>query len=159
MPTSATGNSDAGAGARFPSGNRGFTLIELLVALAIVAVMSAVVVLALPDPHGRLVEEAEKFAARTVAARDTAIVSARATRLAVDAGGYRFAQRQGGAWRDMIEKPLSSARWEEGTKSSEAQIEFDPTGLAAPPARIVLERGDEKLAVVVGSDGDVRVGG
>lgn len=153
MPISATGNS-----ARFGSGDRGFTLIELLVALTILGLMSAVVVLAIPDPRGRLVDEAERFAARAVAARDAAIVSARATRLAVDAGGYRFAQRRGGGWQDIAEKPLARARWATGTSASTAEVEFDPTGIADPATRITLQRGDERVAVAIGADGAVHVG-
>lgn len=164
MQISATGNS-----ARFDSGDRGFeflwrsaehgfTLIELLVALAILGLMSAVVVLAIPDPRGRLVDEAERFAARTVAARDAAIVSARATRLAVDAGGYRFEQRRGGGWQDFAERPLAHARWAAGTGASAAEVEFDPTGRAEPATRVMLQRGDERVAVVIGADGAVHVG-
>lgn len=175
MPISAIGNSarrrcychpgagrdpwaPACAGARFPSGDRGFTLIELLVALAILGLMSAVVVFAIPDPRGRLVDEAERFAARAVATRDAAIVSARATRLTVDAGGYRFEQRRRGTWQDIVEKPLKRARWTEGTRASAAQVEFDPTGLAEPETRITLQRGEERVSVAIGADGAVHVG-
>lgn len=164
MPISATGNS-----ARFPRGDRGFeslrrsaengfTLLELLVALTILGLMSAVVVLAIPDPRGRLVDEAERFAARAVAARDEAIVSARATRLTVDAGGYRFAQRHHGEWQQLGERPLAGARWTSGTSGSAAEIEFDPAGLADPETRITLQRGDERIAVAIGADGTVHVG-
>ena len=72
MPISATGNSPhlpaGGPGFAFSGrvAEGGFTLIELLVALTILGLMSAVVVLAIPDPRGRLVDEAERFAARTV---------------------------------------------------------------------------------------------
>lgn len=157
MPISAIGNRRAFEAWR-PSAERGFTLIELLVALTILGLMSAIVVFAIPDPRGRLVDEAERFAARTVAARDAAIVSARPTRLAVDAGGYRFAQRRGGDWQDIAEKPLARARWAAGTKASPAEVEFDPTGLAEPAIRIMLQRGDERVAVAIGADGAVHVG-
>lgn len=164
MPISATGNS-----AQFPPGNRGFeslrrsaengfTLLELLVALTILGLMSAVVVLAVPDPRGRLLDEAERFAARTVAARDEAIVSARSTRLMVDAGGYRFAQRHRGEWQDLAERPLANARWTSGTSASAAEVEFDPAGLAEPETRIMLQRGDERIVVAIGADGTVHVG-
>lgn len=163
MPISATGNSPhlpaGGPGFAFSGrvAEGGFTLIELLVALTILGLMSAVVVLAIPDPRGRLVDEAERFAARTVAARDAAIVSARTTRLAVDTGGYAFAQRRNGDWHDLADKPLKPARWKTGTSASKADVEFDPTGLAEPETRIMLQRGDERVAVDIGADGAVRV--
>lgn len=56
---------------------RGFTLIELMIVIAIIGLASAVVVLALPDPRGRLTDEAARFAARTRAAHDLAVVGAR----------------------------------------------------------------------------------
>mgnify|MGYP000863913898 CR=1 FL=1 len=92
-----------------------------------------------------------------VAARDAAIVSARTTRLAVDTGGYAFAQRRSGDWRDLAEKPLGPARWTTGTTASKAEVEFDPTGVAEPETRIMLQRGDERVAVDIGADGAVRV--
>ena len=72
MPISATG-----------SNNRGFTLIELMVVITIIALASAVVVFAIPDPRGRVVDEAERFAARVLAARDDAVVQGRDVRVRV----------------------------------------------------------------------------
>ena len=50
-----------------PNGN-GFTLLELMVVLTIIGFISAAVVLAIPDPRGRVIEDADRFAARVAAA-------------------------------------------------------------------------------------------
>ena len=84
MPTSATGSND-----------QGFTLIELMVVIVIIALTSAAVIFAIPDPRGRVIDEAERFAARTLAARDDAIVQSRDTRV-VNLGASDFARLQDG---------------------------------------------------------------
>jgi len=64
MPTWAPGNN------RLRSGRRGFTLIELLLVLAIVAIASGLVAVALRDgTHARLEEEGVRLAALLEAAR------------------------------------------------------------------------------------------
>ena len=89
MPTSAPGSSRAAA--------RGFTLIELLVVLAIVAIASALVVVALPDRTQDLLnEDAERLAALFESARSEARASGVAVRWepvaaqAADGADFRF---------------------------------------------------------------------
>ena len=94
MPISVAGNN---------ARERGFTLIELMIVIAIVGLASAVVVLALPDPRGRLTDEAARFAARTRAAHDLAVVGARPISVWVSEGGYGFDERQDGGWVAMAE--------------------------------------------------------
>ena len=135
---------------------RGFTLIELMVVLVIIGLASAAVVLAIPEAGGSLAGEADRFAARTKAARDTAILESRAMAMQIGRGGYEVARREGGLWR--TERHYD---WAEGTVpdvagSSEASIRFDSTGFAEP-ARLTLRRGGELRAVDIGGDGGVHV--
>lgn len=150
MPISATGSNH----------DKGFTLVELMVVLVIVGLMSAAVMFALPDPRGRLVDDAERFAARALAARDLAIVTSRATRVRLDASGYAFDQRKSGAWAAMAERPFGPQPWQPGVIASTAtQIVFDPAGGASPQTQLVLKREDTTVSVDIGADGGIRVGG
>ena len=96
MPTSAPGSSPHGQGRAARAARRGFTLIELMVVVALIAIASAVVSLALRDPAAtRLDHEA----ARLVALLEAARTEARASGLPasweprpaqVGAEGFRF---------------------------------------------------------------------
>jgi general secretion pathway protein H len=160
MPISATGNScDRGCTRLLRSAENGFTLVELMVVLVIVGLMSAVVVFAMPDPRGALAGEAERFAARALAARDAAIVTARPTRLRADAAGYAFDQRHGGNWVPFADKPFLAQAWGPGVTASPAgDVSFDPAGGAEPQIQFVLQRDNERATILVSSDGAVRVG-
>ena len=148
MPTSATGSND-----------EGFTLIEMMVVMVIIALASAAVMFAIPDPRGRVIDEAERFAARTLAARDDAIVQSRDTRVVITAMGYSVERRRRGAWTAMTDKPFRAATWTEGTGVSDPQqIMFDATGTPASPATVTLVRDDTRATVTVSGNGDIRVG-
>ena len=142
----------------------GFTLIELMIVITVIALMSALVVLALPDPRGRLIDEAERFAARARTAHDLAIVEGRSTSIWVSAGVYCFDRREQGRWVPMSDKPMTVTRWGAGVAplldEARARIIFDSTGLASAPMRVQLRRGSEAAAVVtIGADGKVSING
>lgn len=142
----------------------GFTLIELMIVITVIALMSALVVLALPDPRGRLIDEAERFAARARTARDLAIVEGRSTSIWVSSGGYGFDRRDHGQWVPMSDRAMTVTRWGTGIAplldEARARIIFDSTGLASAPLRVQLRRGSEAAAVVtIGADGRVTING
>ncbi|QUT07719.1 GspH/FimT family pseudopilin [Sphingobium phenoxybenzoativorans] len=143
---------------------RGFTLLELMVVVAIIGFVSAAVVLAMPDPRGRVIEDAEKFAARVSAARDNAVIQARPMGVWISASGYGFEQRGAGRWMPLEDRPFATTQWWQGTgalvgESGRAQISFDSTGLPSEPLVIRLVREGERASVSVDMAGKVMVGG
>ena len=150
-------------GLRRAKGN-GFTLIELMVVLTIIGFISAAVVIAMPDPRGRVVDDADRFAARVAAARDEAVVTSRPMGVWVSASGYGFQRREGRQWVAVEDKPFVSANWKPGTralvgKDGRQQIGFDGTGLPTDPMTVTLAREAERVAVTVDMAGKVMVGG
>ncbi len=152
MPISAAGSKSA---------EHGFTLIELMVVVTIIGLASATVVWVMPDPRGRVQDEAVHFAARTRAAHDSAIVEARPVSVWITGGGYGFDRRLAGGWTPIAEKPLRVERWTEGTRaqigdaSGRVRVTFDPTGLVDRPATVTLSRGGATSVVNIDADGSV----
>lgn len=163
MPTSPAGNSEFGFTAPRRSAEHGFTLVELMVAVTLIGLLSAAAVLAIPDSRGRLVDEAERFAARTRAAQTQAIIGAAPVSVWISVGGYGFDQRRAGAWTPVADKPLRVERWREGTRADvplsggRRRLTFDPTGLADQPLDLRLVRDRAEVLVHVEANGGVRV--
>lgn len=149
------------AGVRRPAGERGFTLVELLIVLTILGLMSAAVVLAIPDPRGSLTAEAERFAARAKAAQDKAIFDARPMAIRVSSAGYGFDRREEARWQPLEQLPFIDYAWREGVQAqvAEGQVArfiFDPTGIAEPAA-LTLMRDGERVTVTIRHDGKIDV--
>lgn len=132
----------------------GFTLVELLIVLVVMGLLSAAVVIAMPDPKGSVMAEAQRFAARAKAAQDKAIIDGRAVAVRVTAAGYRFEQRRDGVWQPLAQ----DVAWKDGTAvGGPERLMFDATGMTEP-ATLTLTRDGEQARVDVDGGGAIRVG-
>jgi type II secretion system protein H len=141
----------------------GFTLIELMVVIAIMGAATAIVVLNLPESRATLRVEAEAFAARTLAARDAAIIESRDMAVWVTRAGYGIEQRRHGAWQPLTKRPFAPTAWRAGTVAqtdgaSGQRIVFDTTGAAAAPQTITLAHAAVTMTIMIADNGDIRVG-
>jgi general secretion pathway protein H len=134
------------------SAEHGFTLAELMVVIVIIGLAASLVVLAVPDADGGVAAEAERFAARARAARDQAIVEARAARIEADSVGYSVSRRVRGEWQAG-----ERVDWVAGTAANPMNVRFDGTGLARPAATLVLERRGRHAQVEIRGDGTIHV--
>ncbi|WP_332888923.1 GspH/FimT family pseudopilin [Sphingomonas jeddahensis] len=144
------------------SAEHGFTLVELMIVITVIGLASAVAVLAMPDPRGRLVDEGARFATRVRAAHDAAVISGRSVSVWVDPSGYGFDERRGGQWIAIAEKPLRVSQWGEGTQALVAErtrVTFDSTGMADRALVVPLRRERTRVQVTVGVNAGARVDG
>ena len=96
---------------------RGFTLVELMIVLVLIGLAASAIVLTLPSPAATVRDDAERFAARLGAARDAAVIGARAMQVSVSPSGYAFARRQGATWEPLDEKPFVTTDWRRGASA------------------------------------------
>lgn len=134
----------------------GFTLVELLVVLVIVGLAAAAVVLTMPERGGSLHGEAERFAARTKAARDAAILRAHEVAVQIGAGGYEVADRTDAGWHVEAHYDWAERTQADVAGAPAASLTFDATGMTEP-AEVTLHRGDRAATIEIGADGGVHV--
>ncbi len=134
-----------------------------MIVIVIMGLAATVVVLVMPDPRGRLRDDADKFAARVRAAHDEAIAGARPVSVWVAPGGYGFDEREAGRWHTIGEKPFRVEQWGKNTTalvadpSGRDRVVFDTTGMADRAMTVRLQRDGKSMMVRVGTNGGVRV--
>ncbi|WP_108811652.1 type II secretion system minor pseudopilin GspH [Sphingorhabdus sp. Alg231-15] len=142
----------------------GFTLVELMIVLVILGLMASIVVLSFPDGSNDLEQDAQKFAARTAALRDNAILQSRPMAVQVTPSGYSFLERRKGGWSVIEDKPFRSTNWSSGVTAAVGDagpllISFESTGLPSDRAVVRLDYKDFARNIFIAPMGDVRLAG
>ena len=156
---------------------RGVTLLELLVVMAILALTASIVILSAPPARGPAKDEAERFAARLVAATEESVMSGKILRLDLSPTEYRFLVFRDGAWKPASERAFLAPRQVSGNVLATIEIEdpalanetarasredpvrrilLDPIGVAVPFTVDFADR-NERWRVERGADGVVMV--
>ena len=118
------------------------------------------------DPRPPVGDEAERFAARLVRAREEALLTNRAVAVEATTTGYAFSSFDGVQWSPLTDGPFGEERWAEDTAArpeglpadAPLRVVFDPTGVA-DAASLTLSRGPRAVTVAVDAAGEVRVDG
>ncbi len=142
----------------------GFTLVELMVVLLIIGLMASVVIFSFSSGNSALQEDAQRFAARTAALRDNAILQSRPMAVQVTPSGYSFLERRKGSWSVIDDKPFASTRWSNGVtakigETGPMMISFESTGLPSDQAELVLQGEAQSRRVLIAPMGDVKLAG
>jgi len=152
---------------KMPTANEnasGFTLVELMVVLLIIGLMASVVVFSFPSGSSKLEEDAQRFAARTAALRDNAILQSRPMAVQITPSGYSFLERRKGSWSVIEDKPFVSTNWSSGVTANTGDngtmmISFESTGLPSDQAELVLQGNEQSRRVLIAPMGDVKLAG
>ncbi len=142
----------------------GFTLVELMVVLLVIGLMASVVIFSFPSGNSALQEDAQRFAARTAALRDNAILQSRPMAVQVTPSGYSFLERRKGSWLVIEDKPFVSTDWSSGVRAKTGEngpmmISFESTGLPSDQAELVLQGDGQSRSVLIAPMGDVKLAG
>lgn len=131
-----------------------------MVVLAVLGLMAALVVVAIPDGAMTVAAEGERFAARLKRAQEEAVLVNRPVEVATTYEGYAFRVRGAGGWRALDEGPFRPETWLPGTavaaEKDIRRVTFDPTGVATP-VHFTLRRSGKTVEVLVDQAGNVRV--
>jgi general secretion pathway protein H len=147
----------------FAEGSRGFTLIELMVVLVIIGLLSGTVMLTIADPRGRVSGDIDRFAGRTRAARDSAIIAGKPVALWVSPRAFGFERRERGQWLPVTDGPLASSDWSGSTQAqlgatTQLRTVFDSVGRADQQLSFTLLRDGREIAVRMDLNGKVTSG-
>ncbi|HRO03444.1 MAG TPA: GspH/FimT family pseudopilin [Terricaulis sp.] len=159
MPTLAIGNK--------PPPDAGFSLVEALTALMVIGLLVGAVVLAAPGADHKVRDEAQRLAARIVAAQDESILINRPVALVVTQNGYAFERLEHQGWVAAGHgAPLGFRAWpadlnvqieqQEGAEGDARIARFDALG-GATPAALVLSGWGASWRVSVNGRGQAHV--
>ncbi len=135
-----------------------------MIVLVILGLMASIVVLSFSDGSNDLEQDAQKFAARTAALRDNAILQSRPMAVQVTPSGYSFLERRKGGWSVIEDKPFRSTNWSSGVTAAVGDagpllISFESTGLPSDRAAVRLDYKDFARNIIIAPMGDVRLAG
>lgn len=142
----------------------GFTLVELMIVLVIMGLVASIVMLSMPGGRSALDQDAQRFAARTAALRDNAILQSRPMAVQITPSGYSFLERRKGSWSVIEDKPFISTSWSNGVlattgDSGSLLISFESTGLPAEQVDVTLQREEFRRVIMIAPMGDVKLVG
>jgi general secretion pathway protein H len=134
----------------------------MMVVLVILGITAGAILLTAPDSRRSLLNEAERFAASLVRAKEEAVLTNRTIAVRITSQGYAFGAISRGLHRPLDDRAFKTVEWSEVTtamladKGQRSRIAFDSTGIATP-AVVDLFRSDGHVRVTVDIAGSVRV--
>ncbi len=110
----------------------GFTLVELLVALLVMALLTGLAAMALPQSgQDSMQREAERLAALLDAAREQAAARGEPLAWAPGTAGYTFLQPSPRGWVPLDDAPLTARRWQWLSADAALPAHYQPRGVNA----------------------------